>query len=548
MSKLITDEVAAQVKERLAALEAPVRLIFFSQPQACGGCADQHELLQALSGLSGKLSLEVYPLDSAQADEYGVDKVPATVVRGADDPGIRFFGLTGGYEFGSLLEAILLVSRGPGELEPGVAELAKAFTVPTHIEVLVTLGCPYCPKMVRLAHELAAANEHVRADMIDASEFPQLIERYEVSGVPLTVVNGRRGFEGALPPEQAALEILKVADRDAYETVEMHLREARGERRAHDASPEEHYDVIVVGAGPAGLSAALYAERKGLKTALIGKQAGGQINDTATIENYLGLARVGGAELAEAMRDHLERYPVSERCRTAVTSIERDGEGFAVRTDDDRVYRARSLIYCAGKRYRRLDVPGEERFMGRGIAWCATCDAPLYKDKRVAVVGGGNSALTAVRDLLHYAAEIYLVHMLGEFQADSVLVEETRAAERAGKVHVYLNSRIREYLGRDRLEGIRVAAMDGDARFDLPVDGVFLEVGLEPNSAPLRGLVELNELGEVPVDRYQQTAVPGLFAAGDVTDEPDKQIVIAAGAGAKAALAVDRWLATRALR
>jgi thioredoxin-disulfide reductase len=549
MSKLLTDEVAREVKEQLKQLHEPVNLLFFTQPLACGACTEQHGLLEALTGLSKKLSLEVHKLDSNPATEYGIDKVPATVVRGALDHGIRFYGLTGGYEFGSLLEAINLVSRGQAALEPALLPLARAITQPVHIEVMVTLGCPYCPKMVHIAHQLAVANELVRADMVDAAEFPQLVNRYDVHGVPLTVVNGRRGFEGALAPAQATLEILKLVDPDAYEEAEARMREARGLRHARKAEAETLYDMIVVGAGPAGLTAALYAQRKGRETVLIGKQAGGQINDTAVIENYPGLVRVGGAELAQALREHVETYPVAERCHTRVERIERDGDRFRVQTESGVWYGGRSLIYCTGKRYRRLDVPGEERFIGRGVAWCATCDAPLYRDKRVAVVGGGNSAFTAIRDLLRYAAEIHVIHSLDAFQADAVLVEEIRQqAGAAGKVHFHLNSRVREYLGGEQLEGVRLAAADGAADYDLAVDGVFLEIGLEPNSAPLSELLELNEHGEVPVKRDQSTTVPGLFAAGDVTDEPEKQIVIAAGAGARAALAADRYLATMKLK
>lgn len=542
MSKLITDEVADELRQQLAGLREPVQLLLFTQPHACGACAEQRELLEGLAGLGDKLSLAVFELDSKEAIAHGIDKAPATVVRGDVDAGIRFYGLTGGYEFSSLLEAVRLVSFGSPAVEPAVAELVAMIRVPVHLEVMVTLACPYCPKMVHLAHQLAVANAGVRADMVDAAEFPQLVNRYDVHGVPLTVVNGHRGFEGALPAEQAVLEILKIADAEAYEQAEARMREAQGLRHARPAATEEVYDVVVVGAGPAGLSAALYAQRKGRKTALIGKQAGGQVNDTATIENYPGLVQVGGAELAEAMRQHAEAYPVAERCHTAVARIAHREGLFVAHTEDGQEYRGRALIYCAGKRYRRLDVPGEERFVGHGIAWCATCDAPLYQDKRVAVVGGGNSALTAVRDLLRYAAEIHLVHMLEDFQADPVLVGEIRQAEGEGRVHVHLGAQVREYLGGERLEGLRIASRDGKARFDLAVDGVFLEIGLEPNSAALAGLVDLNANGEVPVDRDQATALPGLFAAGDVTDEVDKQIVIAAGAGAKAALAADRYL------
>ncbi len=543
MSTLLTDEVAEQVRQQFQGLEGAVQLVYFTEPMACAACTEQRELVERLAELSDKLSLDVQQLDSEAAITYGVDKAPATVVRGQTDYGIRFYGVTSGYEFSSLIEAIHLVSHGPGAVDPEVAALAGAIRVPTHLEVMVTLSCPYCPRMVALAHELAVANELVRADMVDAAEFPQLINRYDVQGVPLTVVNGRRGFEGALAPDEALLGILKIADPDAYETLDIQLRESRGQRRASTAATDATYDVIVVGAGPAGLAAAIYAQRKGRATALIGKQAGGQLNDTATVENYPGLVQVGGADLAQLMREHAEAYPVAERCHTQVNRIDHDGKLFRVQTDDGQIYVGRTLIYCTGKRYRRLEVPGEERFIGRGVAWCATCDAPLFKDKRVAVVGGGNSAFTAVRDLLRYATEIHLIHNSDKFSADPVLVEEARQAETDGMLRMHLDSQVREYLGGDRLEGIRLAGPDGKPRDDLAVEGVFLEIGLEPNSAPLAQLVELNQRGEIPVDREQATVLPGLFAAGDVTDEREKQIVVAAGAGAKAALAADRYLA-----
>ncbi|MCD6526137.1 MAG: FAD-dependent oxidoreductase [Desulfuromonas sp.] len=545
MDKLLSAEVLQQVKQLFEQLDEAVQLLLFVQSNVCTTCADQQALLSELAALSDKLSLDVHPLESRQAIEYNIDKVPATVVRGVEDHGIRFYGLTSGYEFTSLLEAIELVSHGLSVLDPSIAQLAALIRQPTHLQTLVTLSCPYCPKMIQLIHQLAYANELIRADMIDAGEYPQLVNRYEMHGVPLTVVNGQRGFEGALPPDQAVLQILKIVDPDLYEQIDAQLRQVQGLRHSLEAVSEEIYDVIVVGAGPAGLTAALYSQRKGRKTALIGKKVGGQLNDTSMIENYPGLVQVGGADLAQAMRRHVETYPVAERCHTQVESISRDARDdnlLKVVIETDEEYRGRSLIYCAGKSYRRLNVPGEDHFIGRGVAWCATCDAPLFKDKQVAVVGGGNSAFTAVRDLLRYTSQIHLIHSLAEFQADPVLVEEIKQAEVDGKVHFHMQSQVREYLGGEHLEGVRLSGTEGEEQYDLAVAGVFLEIGLEANSNVLAPLVALNEWGEVPVNRHQATELPGLFAAGDVTDEMDKQIVIAAGAGAKAALAADRYL------
>jgi alkyl hydroperoxide reductase subunit F len=543
VTELLGKEVRDQVRERLAGLEKPVRMLYFTQPHACGACAEQRGLLEELAALSQQLSVEVHELvaDAQLAGRLRVDKVPATVLlAGEKDFGIRFYGLTAGYEFGSLLEAIEMLSSGRSGLEPEVERLASRISVPTHLEILVTLTCPYCPGMVRLAHQLAFLNEHVRADMIDAAEFPTLVERYQVQGVPRTVINERPAFEGAMLPAAAVMAILKEVDPAAHEALEAQRREARGEKLARTADPREAYDIIVVGAGPAGLSAALYAARKNRRVALIGKRAGGQINDTALIENYLGMSRVGGRELAELFRQHVETYAVAEHCHSEVSKLSRGEAGFEAATADGQTFRARAVIYAAGKEYRRLGVPGEERFIGRGIAFCATCDAPLYRGKRVAVVGGGNSALTAVRDLTAFAREIQLVHALPAFQADPVLVEEVR---RAKNVSMHMSTEVREFLGREKLEGLRVASREQPPGFDLAVDGVFLEIGLAPNAGPVRGLLALNAAGEIPVARDQATAVPGLFAAGDVTDEPEKQIIIAAGAGARAALSAERYLA-----
>ena len=538
----LSDEVRKDVGPQLARMARPVRLIYFTQKNPCRACREQQQLLEELVLLSPKLALEVRDLiaDSAEAKVHGVDKVPATVVFGDKDHGIRFYGLTGGYEFGSLIEAIVMVSTGESGLDPQVAALAQSIIVPVHLEIMVTLTCPYCPNMVRLAHQLAFVNDRIRADMVDAAEFPALTQRYGVQGVPRTVVNERPAFEGALPPPEAVMEIIKQADPQAYEALDAAMRTAQGQRKATEARPQREYDVVVVGAGPAAMAAALYAVRKGRNVAVLGVHPGGQITDTATVDNYLGMMEVGGSELADMFRHHLERYPVAERMHARVTEVRRSGTGFEVQADDGAVYRAGSVIYAAGKQYRRLNVSGESRFIGHGIAFCATCDAPLFRDRPVAVVGGGNSALTAVRDLRRYAREIHLIHVLDRFQADQVLIDEVRSAP---NVKVYMQTEVREFLGDQTLSGVRLASVDGKKRYDLRVDGVFLEIGLVPNTEPVSRILGLNAAAEIPVDRNQATSVPGLFAAGDATDTRDKQIIIATGDGARAGLSADRYLA-----
>lgn len=542
MTAFLDKEAQDEVRRRLQAMRGPVQLVYFTQPHASGACSQQQTLLEELVAASDKLTLTVHELvaDAGEARRYGIDKVPATLLLNDDgDRGLRFFGVTGGYEFASLLEAVLMASAGYSGLDPTLVSLGQQIRHPVHLEIMVTLACPYCPRMVQLAHQLAYVNDNIRADMVDAAEFPELAQRYQVQGVPLTVVNERRAFEGALPAESAVMEILKRAEPDVYERIEAAAREARGERRVQEGRTRTLYDVIVVGAGPAGLTAALYAARKGRQVLLIGEKAGGQVDDTAFVENYPGVGRIGGSDLAQAFRQHAEAYAVAERCHARVRAIRRARDAFEAATEDGQVYHGRSLIYAAGKQYRQLGVSGEDRFLGRGVAFCATCDAPLYTGKRVAVVGGGNSAFTAVRDLLPFAREIHLIHALDGFQADPVLVEEVKHSQ---KVQLHMKAEVRQFLGDAALTGVRLAATSGAGHYDLAVEGVFLEIGLVPNSRPLKDLLTLNDTGEVPVARDQSTAVAGLFAAGDVTDDPDKQIVIAAGSGARAALAVERYL------
>jgi len=534
-------EKKVEIQRILSALISPVKLLFFTQENACPACRQQQELLEELAALSEKLELKVYDfvLHGDEAINYQIDKIPATAVVGEKDYRIRFYGVTAGYEFTSLLKAVLMVSAGRSGLDQELEALVREIKEPVHIQVLVTLTCPYCPKMVHIAHQFALVNDNIRADMIDAAEFPQLAQKYNVTAVPKTVVNETHSFEGALPEGQVYLELLKAVNPEEYRRLNEALKEMEGKRKVKTIDENHEYEVIIVGGGPAAMSAAIYAARKGLDVALIAKKLGGQITDTASIENYLGLPGITGAQMAEQFQDHLEQYPIAEKVGTNVVQLKKEGNTFLVTTDDNLRLKGMTVIYCAGKEYRRLGVPKEEQFIGKGIGFCATCDAPLYENKRVAVIGGGNSAFTATRDLLSYASEIHIVHRREEFTADAALVQVVLQAK---NVTVHAPMIVHSFLGEDKLTGVGLESADGKERLDLNVDGVFLEVGLTPNTDPLKGFTELNQRGEVPVNRGQSTAVEGFFAAGDVTDVEEKQIIVAVGQGAQAALAAHGYL------
>lgn len=548
MSQFMDESTREDVRAALASMYSPVKLVYFTQDPAFGYCSEQAELLRDVAALSSNLSLEVvdWQKNSEKAAAFKIDKVPATVVMGQKDSGLRFFGLTAGYEFGSLVQAILMVAGGNSGLTPELEKLVQIIDVPVRIEVLVTLNCPYCPGMVHTAQQIAMANSNVRAEMVEAGEFQIIGRNYDVKGVPKTVLNGdpRKSFSGALPVRETVIEILKQVKPDEYERIDTAAREKSGQRHVVALDRAQVYDVLIVGAGPAAFTAAVYASRKSLKVAIVGEHLGGQVTNTAVIENWPGVPSVGGQDLAVMFRNHAERYAIAQQLKTRVTEINIEDGIFGSVTDSGAIFRSRSVIFAAGKEYRRLGVEGEDRFMGRGIAFCATCDAPLFKDEKVAVVGGANSAFTAVRDLLPYAAEVHLLYRGAKFKADPELVAE---ASRSAKVHLHTGVNVAAFLGDVRLSGLRLADDKGQDSGQLEVDGVFLEIGLEPNSAAVANLLNLNVAGEIPVGRDQSTELPGFFAAGDVTDEPDKQVVIAAAAGAKAALSAYRYLAANHL-
>ena len=303
------------------------------------------------------------------------------------------------------------------------------------------------------------------------------------------------------------------------------------------------YDVAVVGAGPAGLSAALYAARKKLQILLVAKEVGGQIQLASTVENFPGFKAISGRELVGRFEEQVREYEnVTWRLGEEVTGIAKDGEVFLLRTDRGKEYRAKTVIVATGRRHRQLGIPGEREFTGRGVSYCSICDAPLFKDKPVAIVGGGNSGMMAVLDLAPYSPKIYLVEILDRLTADPVLVDR---AEATGKTEFLLRHSVEEIKGDETVKSVRVRNLDTGEERELDVRGVFVEVGTEPNSEFLKGFVNLTEGGEVAVDERCRTNVEGLFAAGDVTTVPEKQAVVAAGEGAKAALSAYRFLMER---
>jgi len=307
-------------------------------------------------------------------------------------------------------------------------------------------------------------------------------------------------------------------------------------KTARRPDPATLHDLLILGGGPAALTAAIYAARKMIAMALITNEFGGQMGWTSEIENYTGFQTISGAELTNRFVEHIKGFdaPIAEK--ETILKVEKENSAFLVRLQSGTVYRGKAVIFATGKRHRNLNVPGEKELRGKGVAYCSTCDAPLFAGMDTAVIGGGNSALDAALQMSRIASRVYVLESSGDFTADKILVNRLSAA---GNVEIYKNASVMEVRGGRFVEGIRFSAQGKESI--LPVRGVFVEIGLAPNSE-FAAIASRNEKGEIKVDCSNGTGVPGLFAAGDVTDVPEKQIVIAAGDGAKAALSAARYL------
>jgi len=307
---------------------------------------------------------------------------------------------------------------------------------------------------------------------------------------------------------------------------------------AHGGEREILYDVIIIGSGPAGMTAAIYSSRKGLKTLVLSKDVGGQLNLSAELENYLGYSYIEAPDLIKRFEEHVARFDITSVIGEEVVNLEVADKIKLVHTQAGNRYQGQTLIIASGKYPRSLGIPGEARLLGKGVAYCATCDAPFYKDKVVAVVGGGNSALEAAGELQRWATHVYLV-VRSTYSADDILIDRVTRME---KVDVLLNYDTLEILGERQVTGLRVRARDDHSERILAVDGVFVEIGLMPNTAFAMDVLELNATGEIVIDCQTHTGVPGVFAAGDVTNVHDKQVLVAAGEGVKAALRAHEYL------
>lgn len=442
-----------------------------------------------------------------------------TILKNGVPTGITFRGIPNGHEFTSLLLAILnLDGKGKNFPDEGVCNRVKALKGPIHLTTYVSLTCTNCPDIVQALNAMVTLNPSISHEMVDGALYQEEVEALKIQGVPSVFADGK---------------LLHVG-RGEFGELLAKLEEQYGVDSALLSTEEKKYDVIVAGGGPAGVSAAIYSARKGLKVAIVAERVGGQVKETVGIENLISVPETTGSVLADNLKTHLMSYPVDLLEQRKIEKLELDGKEKRIITSVGEILSAPALIIATGASWRKLNVPGEAEHIGRGVAFCPHCDGPFYKGKHVAVIGGGNSGIEAAIDLAGICSKVTVFEFMEDLKADSVLQDKVRSLP---NVEVFVSSQTLEALGNgDKLTSLRMKDRKTEEERIVELDGVFVQIGLSANSGVFRDIVETNRIGEILIDAHCRTNVPGIYAAGDVSTVPYKQIVIAMGEGAKAAL------------
>ncbi|WP_418316881.1 alkyl hydroperoxide reductase subunit F [Piscinibacter sakaiensis] len=476
--------------------------------------AEMRSLLEQIAGLS--------PLISLRSDGQAQRKPSFALQRAGDaSPRIEFAAIPLGHEFTSLVLALLQVGGHPPKIEAELIEQIQALDGDFVFETYMSLSCHNCPDVVQALNLMAVLNPRIRNTTIDGALFQQEVEQREIMAVPTVYLNGQVFGSGRMGVEEI------VAKLDTGAAV----------RDAGKLSAKAPYEMLIVGGGPAGAAAAIYAARKGIRTGVVAARFGGQTLDTLAIENYISVLETDGPKFAAALEAHVKTYDVDvmnlQRAEQLIPAAEPGGL-VEVRLANGGSLKSRTVILSTGARWREVNVPGEKQYRNHGVAYCPHCDGPLFKGKRVAVIGGGNSGVEAAIDLANVVGHVTLIEFADQLRADAVLVNKLKSLS---NVQIHTNAQTTEITGDgNRVNGLSYTdRVSGESRH-LELEGVFVQIGLVPNTEWLKGTLELSRHGEIIVDAKGQTSLPGVFAAGDVTTVPFKQIIIATGDGAKAAL------------
>jgi alkyl hydroperoxide reductase subunit F len=478
------------------------------------------DLLQTIQGLrSDKITL--------RTDGNDARKPSFSLQRTGSDTQLRFAGLPLGHEFTSLVLALLWTGGHPPKVEQDIIDTIKALDGDYEFDVYMSLSCHNCPDVVQALSLMAILNPRVKTTVIEGGAYQEEVDERQVMAVPMVFLNGEMFGSGRMMLE----EIVARLDKGA------------GKREAAKLDARDPYDVLIIGGGPAGAAAAVYAARKGIRTGIATERMGGQVNDTMSIENYISVLETDGPKFAAALEAQVRHYGVdimTQQQAAELIPAAAAGGLVEVRFANGGSLKSSTVILSTGARWRNVNVPGEQEYKNAGVNYCPHCDGPLYKGKRVAVIGGGNSGVEAAIDLAGLVQHVTLIEFASQLKADAVLVNKLHSLP---NVTVHVNAQTTEILGDgSKVNGIAFKDRLSGEDQHVALEGVFVQIGLVPNTEWLKGRLELSRFGEIVVDAHGRTNVPGVFAGGDATTTPFKQIVIAAGDGAKCALSAFDYL------
>ena len=514
---MLDDDLKTQLQAYLERVTQPFEMV--ASLDDSDSSREMGSLLQTIAGLSDKITLRTDGTDSR--------KPSFSLRRSGTEMSLRFAAIPLGHEFTSLVLALLWTGGHPPKVEADVIEQIKALDGDFNFEVYMSLTCHNCPDVVQALSLMAVLNPRIKTVVIDGGLFQAEVDERQIMAVPSVYLNGAHFGSGRMD----VAEILAKLDTGT------------AARDAAKLSAKAPYDVLIVGGGPAGAAAAVYAARKGIRTGIAAERFGGQVNDTLAIENYISVPETDGPKFVASLEAHVKAYDVDvmnlQRADKLIAAATPGGL-IEVQLANGATLKSRSVILSTGARWRNVNVPGEQEYKNHGVAYCPHCDGPLFKGKQVAVIGGGNSGVEAAIDLAGVVAHVTLLEFLPELRADAVLVKKLKSLP---NVTILSNAQTTEITGANgKVNGLRYTERATGQSQHLALEGVFVQIGLVPNTEWLKGTLELSKHGEIVVDARGQTSLPGVFAAGDVTTVPYKQIIIATGEGAKATLSAFDYL------
>lgn len=505
---ILDAEIKAQLAQYLQLMENDIVLKVSAGDDQVS--RDMLALVDELAAMSPKIKVEKTQLQ--RTPSFSVNRI-------GEDTGITFAGVPLGHEFTSLVLALLQVSGRPPKVDQNVIDRIKSIKGTYHFETYVSLTCHNCPEVVQALNLMSVLNTGISHTMIDGAAFKDEAERKGIMAVPTVFLNGELFGSGRMSLEEILVKMGNTLDASHF-------------------AEKEPFDVLVVGGGPAGAAAAIYAARKGVRTGIVAERFGGQILDTLGIENFISVKYTEGPKLAASLEEHVKQYDIDIMNLQRAKRLEKK-DLIEIELENGAVLKSKTVIIATGARWRNLGVPGEAEFKNKGVAYCPHCDGPLFEGKHVAVIGGGNSGIEAAIDLAGIAKHVTVLEFMPELKADAVLQERLYSLP---NVTVLKNVQTKEITGTDKVNGITYIDRATGEEHHIELQGVFVQIGLVPNTDWLDGTIERNRFGEIIVDKHGATNIPGVFAAGDCTDSAYKQIIISMGSGATAALSAFDYL------